>query len=377
MATRSSDRMRKLRRSAVVSSLALALALASACSGSSGSSSSQASSNGADVAAAQKLIAPYIGQPGPFPDLPALTSKPAAGSSFSYLQCTAASCAVFATALKSATAALGVKLNVVVAAGASATDVQSAMATIVSQNPAAVLLPAIDPTPIVTQIKALVANKVPVVGIGVPNPESYGLSSAVNSNTALTAYGKFLAAQAVVLHGSSTNVAFYNTPELSFAPIVSGAFKSELAALCPNCTSREVTLTISKPTGAPATVVADLQSHPSTNIGVFDLMQLASGLPAALKTAGLTTNMIGMAPSDAQLASIKAGDLTLALTSAQTTIVWTAVDVAARLLTGQSVPADDTGVPPIQMLRQQDITFDTSKVFTPYDDAAKFASIWK
>lgn len=375
----------KIRRVVVASILGLTLAAAPACSSSSGSGQSTAStststgnsSNGANVAAAQQLIAPYVGQPGPFPNLPPLSSRPAAGGTFSYLQCTAASCAIFASVLKSATAALGVKLKVVVAAGASASDVRNAMATIVSQKPAAVILSAIDPTPIVGQIKTLVADKVPVVGIGIANPDSYGISTSVNSNTALTAYGKILAAQAVLLHGNSTNVAFYNTPELSFAPIVSGAFKSELATLCPNCTSREVTLTISNPAGAPATVVADLQAHPSTNVGVFDLMQLASGLPAALKTAGLSTNMIGMAPSNAQLASIKTGDLTLALTTAQTTIVWMAVDAAARLMTGQSVPPADTGVPPIQLLRQQDITFDTSKPFAPYDDAAKFATIWK
>lgn len=341
------------------------------------SSAATGGGGGADVAAAQELLAPYLGRPGPFPDLPRLKSRPKAGSTISYLQCTAASCQVFADAIKKASDVLGVRFKPVVLSGASATDVQNAMATIVAQKPDAVVISAVDPTPITPQIKELVDAGTAVVSIGIINGEKFGIQAAVNSNDAVARYGRLLAAAAVRLHGDKTNVAFYNTSEMAFASLVVENFKSELTKLCPECPVREVSLTVSNPTGAPATVVADQQAHPDTNVGVFNLFQLASGLPAALSTAGITADMIGMAPSASQLGDIRNGGLTEAVTSAQTTVAWMAVDAAARLMTGERVPPGDTGLPPIQLLTKKDITFDAAKPWAPYDDAAKFSVIWQ
>jgi len=106
---------------------------------------------------------------------------------------------------------------------------------------------------------------------------------------------------------------------------------------------------------------------------------VASGLPAALKAAGLSPTTIGYAPTPGSLQDIEDGKITAGLGVDFPVALWMAVDVAARLVLGEALtPGEQAGSAPEQLLEQKDITFDPSKGWTGYPAfAQKSAALWQ
>ena len=138
----------------------------------------------ADVAAAKKTLAPYSGQPSEFPVEQPLEEKPPAGTTFSYLQCVTPICGLFAQILPPAAKTMGVQLKTT-KAGASTQELQGALDTIISGQPAAVILPAVEPGQINTKLSELDQREIPAISNGIIDHEKYEIDSAiVNTRTA-------------------------------------------------------------------------------------------------------------------------------------------------------------------------------------------------
>ncbi|HUA03186.1 MAG TPA: substrate-binding domain-containing protein [Solirubrobacteraceae bacterium] len=308
-----------------------------------------------------------------------LTKRPAAGATLAYLQCSAVTCGVLAQVLGGVSKTLGVKLHIV-STGASVSDEVTAMNSIIASKPAIVVLPGLAAQPICAQMKQLSAQGAAVATLGMDNVSQCGVKAAINGESSAELGGRLLADWVVMQKGSKANVVFYYTPELSFSPFEQHAFQAQLTKLCPSCTARFVDLPLAGyGTSAPGTVVSDLQSHPQTNVALFVSEEAASGLPAAMKTAGLThvlTN--GWGPEPANLQDIKSGGLTGGVGVDVVTMTWEAVDAAARIATGQALTAgEQQGIPPTQLLAQKDITFNPATGFLPYPNVAqRFATLW-
>jgi len=113
----------------------------------------------------------------------------------------------------------------------------------------------------------------------------------------------------VIAHkGPTADVVFYGVPELTYSKPMQDAFEQEFAKNCPSCKVRSAPIAVATlGSTAPKTVVTDLQSHPNTSTAVFASSEVASGLPAALKAAGLSPTTIGYAPTPGSLQDIKDG----------------------------------------------------------------------
>jgi ribose transport system substrate-binding protein len=354
---------------------ALAVAGCGSSSTSTGSSAPKSGSSKVDMAAAKAAVAQYSGKPTPFPVDQPLKAKPT-GKTIAYMQCSTPACAFFAQIIAPTQKLLGFKLTIV-KAGPSATDVQSAMSSIVSLKPDAALLPASDPNQFLTQAKQLKAAKVPVSVNGVIDPQKYGFENAFINNATDELAGKLMADWAVTATGGG-EVAFYGVPELSFTPIMEQSFKQEMAAVCPSCNVRQVDIPISAiGTTAPSRVVSDLQSHPNTKAIVFGNAETGTGLPAALRAANLRVKIMGFGPPPAILGYIKQGEWDAGIGVDAPTMLWAQVDSLARLMAGQPLTAgEQIGLPPIQILTRQD-AFDPTKLWTGYPDfAQRFAKLW-
>ncbi len=172
---------------------------------------------------------------------------------------------------------------------------------------------------------------------------------------------------------------FYGVPEVSFTPYMQKSFEQEMQKNCPSCTVRAVSVGIATlGTTAPRTIVTDLQSHPDTNTAALSTGNLASGLPAALKAAGLPVDTLTFSPQAGQIQDIKDGRITAGLGFDFPAQAWTAVDAAARLVLGDSpTPTEFAGDVPLQLLGQKDITFNPQDGWTGYPDyAERFAKLW-
>jgi ribose transport system substrate-binding protein len=367
------------RRPGVVTALIAALTVLTACGGGNSPTTGAIATLSADaLTRANQHLAPYTGHPSPFPVDEPLVAKPGAGSTIGYLQCSTPICALIGDLAKEATTALGVPL-IVVKAGASAQSLQEAMSSLIAQNPAAVLLPAADPVQYREPMQQLQALGVPVVSSGVVNADQFpAIKGQILGASGSRLAGTLLADWTVKRNGAKP-VVFYNIPELSFSPFVLDGFQNEMATLCPACQLRVVELPIATiGNRAPATVVSDLQSHPDTATAVFGSEEAANGLPAAMKVANIKIDTVGLTPDPAVLGYIKNGDITAGLGFDLRTTVWTQVDMAARLLTGQPLSgAEKTDPSVMRMLEQKDVTFDPSHGFNGYPDVAdRYARLW-
>jgi ribose transport system substrate-binding protein len=365
-------------RALKVSTAGLAVAaLAVAGCGSSSDDNSTAKSGGGktDVAAAKAAVAQYSGKPTAFPVDAPLKKRPV-GKTIAYMQCSTPACAFFAQIIAPTQKMLGYKLKTV-KAGPSANEVQTAMSSIVSLKPNATLLPASDPNQFLNQAKQLEDGKVPVSVNGVVDHEKYGFDNAFINNATDELAGKLMADWSVAETGGG-EVVFYGVQELSFTPIMEKAFDKEMAAVCPSCKVRHVSIPIASiGKDAPSRVVSDLQSHPNTKAVVFGNAETGTGLPAALKSANLKVKIMGFGPPPAILGYIKQGQWDAGIGVDAPTMLWAQVDALARLMNGEAqTPGEEKGLPPIQILTRKD-SFDPNKLWTGYPDFAKqFAKLW-
>jgi ribose transport system substrate-binding protein len=361
----------------MIAGLALAFG-AVACGDDDGSndSSSAAEANGGN-AAAEAVIEPYIGQPSAFPVTEPLKETPKRAT-FAFMDCGSPVCGLFWQLLQPAAKTMGVQLTRY-KAGPAADTVATAWDSVVAAKPDAVIAAAIDIELWKNQLAQLHDGGIPVVTTGVLGTEEYGIEAAQIGETWSQLAGRLMAAYVAATFPADSDVAFYDVPELTFTQLVSEAFQAELPKVCPDCSVRVVHIPVAT-TGntAPNRIVSDLQAHPDTNVLVFAADETQSGLPAALQTAGIDVETLGLSPSPTNLQYVKEGKEDAVLAVDLPVLSWTLIDQAARQLAGQELTGDQAeGITDMQFLTPDDITFDPSKGWTGYPDfAQRFARLW-
>jgi ribose transport system substrate-binding protein len=362
---------------ALLATLLATGALAACGSDNKSSSTSSTATSGADgKAAAASAIEPYIGKPGKFPVVEPLTKTPK-GAKIAYMDCGTPICALFWTLLEPAGKTMGVDISRV-KAGSSAATVDSAFSTVVTQKPDAVIVTAINISLWQNHLKDLQDANIPVVTTGVTGVEEKGVDAPQAAENASELEGKLMA-DYVAAEMTGKKVALYKVPELPFTAIVASAFEKELATVCPDCSTRTVDVSVTTiGNTAPAKIVSDLQANADTQVAVFAIDEAQTGLPAALKTAGIDVETLGNSPGPTNLQYIKDGQETAALGVDLPVLIWTTLDIAARKIGSQKLAGDEaTGISPVQFLRKEDIVFDPAKGWTGYPDFGKrFAKLW-
>lgn len=341
-------------------------------------------SSSADVAAAEKILKPFIGSPSPFPTEEPLKEALPPDTKFVYMQCGSPVCQLQWPVFEAAAKTLGVQVGRI-KAGNSAQEVSNAFDTAVAENPDAVFVPAIEPSLYGKQLQELDANGVVTAASGVVDPEEAGFTVWTLARPVVELYGQLLAAKTVEEKGDEANVVFYATPELAFIGVLQEAFEKQMEELCPECTVRSSDLPLTTiGSTAPQRVVSDLQANPETNVAIFGTQEAATGVPAALQSAGISEVLTyGFGPTPANLEYIKNGEETGGLGLDLGVNVWTVVDEMARAVVGQELSPNEKNeasppVPDTQFLEQKDVTFDPTNGWTGYPEFEKmYEELWK
>ncbi len=364
---------------ACVSVVAVVAVAACGSAASSTTSSSPGAAQGADMAAAKAAIAVYSGHPGAFPAAQPLSKPLPPGTKFAFLQCGTAVCGLVAKLLAPAIKEIGGTLTTV-NAGETAQSSQAAISSVRALKPAAVLISGIDPTVFGGGLKALSGAGIKVVTISIArDTKPYGITFNYIGLQSTLNGGKLMADWVIANKGSKADVVFYGVPAIDFSAEQQQAFEQEMRKHCPACKVRAVQIDVATlGTTSATTVVSDLQAHPSTNVAVFASSEVAAGLPAAMKAAGLSTTTLGYAPQTGTLQDIKDGGMTAGLAVDFPISVWAAVDAAARLIEGdQPTALEQAGEVPIQFLEKRDLTFDPGHGWSAYPDyQQRFAKLW-
>jgi ribose transport system substrate-binding protein len=349
----------------------------SSSSASSGGSTTTDSSTSANVSAATAAIQPYIGHASAFPITQPLKSVKK-GARIAFMDCGTSICALFWQLLQPAAKVMGVKL-IHYEAGSSGTSVTQAYDSAVAAKPDAVIATATDVDLWKNQLKQLQALHIPVVTTGILGTKPYGITAAQAAENASILEGKLSADYTAAKMSADKNIVIYEVPELSFTPLVTRAYQAEVKSVCPNCATRVVDIPIAAMgSTAPQTIVSDLQSHPGTQLAFFSIDELESGLPAALATAGIKIQTLGVSPGPVELQYLKEGKETAVLGVDLAVLGWTLLDQAMRQIVHQPlVGLEAQGITDLQFLTPQDITFDPSKGWTGYPNFGQmFAKLW-
>jgi len=378
---------------AVLAVLVLGGTLA-ACGGSSDSSpetssntSEAESKGGADSASAalksaEEFVQPLTEHPSPFPVTEPLKELPPDGTTIDFLELPNPVAAIEWVQIQEAAQAMGVNVKRV-RAGEGAQGISSAMDTIVSEKPDGVVIVAVDPVQISTQLKELQEANIPIASssISTPDAEKYGLEHISYGHDDAKLAGELdMAWLFANSEGKNKNYVFYSLPEFAFSvPNEEGA-KAKLAELCPDCELRVVPIKASElGNKAPATIVSDLQAHPETEASVLSADSIQEGLPVALNAAGLELEALGPGPIPQNILQIQEGTQTAALGIDLGTQIWTLVDQIAREIAEQKqTGAEARGEIVKQFLTHENAKEqDASKGFLPYPEfEERFTKLW-
>ena len=365
-------------------SLCVTLALA-ACGSSKAPSSTGAASatptTSVNTTAINAELAPYSGHPSPFPVDQPLGKPLPHGAKFVYLSCSSPVCGLLGQLYAPAVKALGGTLTVI-NGGNTASSNQAAAASALALHPSAVLLAATTPSLFGNGLKKLQAAGVKVVGGWISDPQAHGITYSVGGPSNQAHAGAVMADWVIAHDGVKANVAFYSTPELGYSPALQQGFQREMAKQCATCKVRVEQLSLATfGTTAPSTILHDLQSHPGTTTTVFASMDASIGLPAALKTAGVSVTTFGFTP-ESELPQIASGQLTGGLGFDLPVQAWTVVDAAARLILGEKVPPQEANVPMEVLGKPQIVSYPTKQWplthgWTGYPNfPARFVKLW-
>jgi ribose transport system substrate-binding protein len=338
--------MRKIAAAVIAAASALAIAACSSSgstSSSSGSTSSATASSGsgsgANIAAAKAYEAQWLSSPTSIGISTPLNSKPATGKLIVGLDSGLGSAVVLATYWAQAAAALGWKYKDLNSGGTPASQ-QAAMESAIQLNPAGIVTSGIPNSTLTTQL-ALAASKGIWVNSSADTSPAVGalFDTSIANPAQLAQWGKMVAAYVVVQSNGKAVVQDFSLPVFPILLAFDTSFVAALKVWCPACKVTQVPQTAAAiGTTTPQAVVSAVTRAPSTNWLIFDLGDLATGVPAALSAAGLHGLSIGGLTADTpNIAGLKNGTENVWTAYSLPIVAYRQMDSMARKFEGMQI----------------------------------------
>jgi ribose transport system substrate-binding protein len=325
-------------------------------SGSGGTSSATANSgtSSASIAAAKAYQAQFLGSPTSIGITTPLNSKPATGKLLVGLDSGSGSAVVLAKYWAQAAADLGWKYKDL-QSGTTPASEQAAMASAIQLNPFGILTSGIPNSTLTTQL-ALAASKGIWVNSSADTSPAVGamFDTSISNPAQLAQWGKMVAAYVVVQSNGKAVIQEFTLPIFPILVDFDTAFDAAIKVWCSGC---KITTTPQQGsaigTTTPQAVVSAVTRAPDTNWLIFDLGDLATGVPAALSAAGLHGMSIGGLTADTpNIAGLKNGTENVWTAYSLPIVAYRQVDSMARKL--ENMPILHAQLP-TQLLTQQNV----------------------
>ena len=320
-----------------------------ACSSSSSSSGTAAgtdpSSQPADpgVAAARAFIAKYEQVPTSIGVNEPLTTRPVPGKTLVYLQCDVPQCALETPILAAATTAVGWKLKVLNYQSANPATFLSALNSALQYHPVATTFTAIAPyavwSSIVPAYKAAGVAIIPLGGMDTPTNATIIRNVLGRPDIGLQA--QVMADWFIADSGGHGKALFWTVPQAPAINYTQEVFSAEVAKNCPGCSVQLLKEALPDVAAgdAPADIATALRSNPSLQYVFLGNIVEATGLQAALKTAGVSgVKIAGFLGGATDQESVRSGAETAVTPLPLTVGAWQVVDGALRYAEGMPVP---------------------------------------
>jgi ribose transport system substrate-binding protein len=210
-------------------------------------------------------------------------------------------------------------------------------------NPDYIIFTALQPDKTIqAQLNQAAARHIPVASFASSDPPGNGMTATIFGQHTLRALGVGLAQWVTADSNGKANVVYLHDPSAATWAQSDATFDAAISSLCPGCHVHQLQISdLQIGQSIPQQVVSYMQQNPDTQYIVTAFSAVFTGVPAALKSAGLDKNVklasATSTPADYVLTEANAPPYTI-LTAEQEG-GYRALDVFARLAVGDSIAA--------------------------------------
>ncbi|MFF7946382.1 substrate-binding domain-containing protein [Streptomyces griseorubiginosus] len=354
------------------------LALAGCGSGTTpAADSAKAAPDSPGLTAARKAVAKYSAHPDRIPVTQPVGKEIPAGKTVDFILCGVQSCQDLANFFTAGANELGWHVRQIATQG-TPESVQSAYEQALRDKPDAVVSSGFPRAVYAKQLERFKAAGIPVLQSNADDVVGDGVSLLKNGPKDVAVQGEMLASWVVADSNAQADTVYFDLPAYTILKPVKDTFAAKYKQWCAGCGLDTVDVPITAiGKDMPDRVVSYLRSHPKVNHVVFSLGLLNVGVPAALKTAGITGKHLAVNVGDGQnYQYIQSGlsDAAMALNSHETS--WLQVDALARHFTGQSMDVDQQAVLPNMLITKDNLPKTIGDFPIVEDYQAQFKALW-
>lgn len=369
------------RRAAGLAAIGAVLVAAAGCgsssndsSGGSASAGSGGSSNSA-LTAAKAVVAEGSKRPSDITVTTPIDKSVPAGKKLAFISCGTAQCQLQGKIIQGAAGELGWSSKTIATDG-SPTQVQSAFDTALRSGVDGVILNASTRAAIAKQLAAAKAKKVAFVGCCSTESVGDGILYNTSTPTQNARVGKYLAAAIASDSGGKANTLYVDIPAFTILGALGDAMKQDYGKYCPGCAYAKIDVPLPRLADAPNLIVSYLRAHPKVNYVALSVTDaLGTGLPAALKAAGLTkVKIVGQGGDPTAFQGIAQGQILALVPFDYYNVDYQMVDALARHFAGVKI---EQTPPPLWLLTKDNLPSDYTKLFPNVPDyQSKFLKLW-
>jgi ABC-type sugar transport system substrate-binding protein len=188
--------------------------------------------------------------------------------------------------------------------------------------------------------------------------------------------GKYLAAAIVADSNGKANTLYVDIPAFTILGALGESFKKDYQSYCPGCGFAKLDVPLPRLADSPNIIVSYLRSHPDVDYLALSVTDaLATGLPAALKAAGLTkVKIVGQGGDPTAFQALAQGQILALVPFDYYAVDYQMVDALARHFAG--VPIEHTA-PPLWLMTKDNLPSEYTKLFPVVPDyESKFLKLW-
>jgi ABC-type sugar transport system substrate-binding protein len=376
-----SSRARRAVRRALTAIVPVASLLALAACGTGTTEATDPTQAGAPgspgLTAARAALATYSERPATISVTEPVGKAIPKGKKIDFILCGVQSCKDLADFFTAGAKELGWTVKQIATQG-TPESVQAAYEQAVRDKPDAVVASGFPRAVYAKQLARLKAAGIPVIQSNADDVAGDGIALLKNGPDDVGIQGQMLASWVVSNSGAKANTVYFDLPAYTILKPVKDSFAANYKEWCAGCVLDNVDVPITAVgKDMPDRVVSYLRSHPKVTHVVFSLGLLNVGVPAALKTAGVTGKHIVVNVGDAQnYQYIQSGltDGAMALNSHET--AWLQADALARHFTGRSMAVDRKAALPNMLVTKDNLPSADGDFPIVEDYEKQFKALW-
>jgi ribose transport system substrate-binding protein len=347
----------------------------SSSGGSGGSSSGSSGEEGAAAKKAEQEIAQYEKPPTSNGITAPLKQKPPTGKLIYTIACGLAPCKVLQEGATEGGEALGWTVKNLVTDG-TPENITEQVEEALNHNADGILVTGFSRSSFEPALQKAIQQGVPMVTSGTPDTAKPPFISVTSNKPVFARNSSIMGKWIVAESGAAADVAVFGVSTFPVLAYAGEQLTAEIGESCPTCTVNETNSQITEVgTDLPQKVVSSIQQDPNINYLYFTDGSFATGVPAALRDAGLSeqVNLTSAQPTEVDFENLRDGSAAAYMAYPLAWVGWAGIDSFARFFNHENPKPPPLAVP-TQILTKE--TVGDIKHWEPPNFQEKFKELW-